>query len=68
MGAECKCNFENKSFCYNQSVMELMSVKIIISSAEENYNTVNNVGMNRIYGNVMNKSYNKCFGSIKWFF
>lgn len=34
-------------------------VKMINVSAEQNYNTVNNEGMNRIYGNVMNKSYNR---------
>jgi|TARA_B100002003_G_C13945169_1_gene458513 hypothetical protein len=43
-------------------------VKIISSSAEENYNTVDNVGMNRIYGNVMNKSYNKVLAVLNGFF
>ena len=36
-------------------------------SAEENYNTVDNIGMNRIYGNVMNKSFNKVLVQINGF-
>ena len=42
-------------------------VKMINVSAEQNYNTVNNEGMNRIYGNVMNKSYNKVLAQLNAF-
>ncbi len=42
-------------------------LKMINVSAEENYNTVDNIGMNRIYGNVMNKSFNKVLVQINGF-
>jgi hypothetical protein len=42
-------------------------LKMINVSAEENYNTVDNIGMNRIYGNVMNKSFNKVLAQINGF-
>jgi hypothetical protein len=42
-------------------------VKMINVSAEQNYNTVDNEGMNRIYGNVMNKSYNKVLAQLNAF-
>ena len=46
---------------------EVDEVKMINVSAEQNYNTVNNEGMNRIYGNVMNKSYNKVLAQLNGF-
>ena len=42
-------------------------LKMVNASAEENYNTVDNIGMNRIYGNVMNKSFNKVLAQINGF-